>query len=114
MYYYTLYFYTVSTSLLHIITFAIITHYYHSLLRIITSLLHHYYIIFTSFLQHFYMIVTSLLHSLFLHHYYCIYHNLGSIITHFYLFQSPELADEHLLMFLAYHILGALQGPANI
>ena len=36
---YILYYIIVSTSLLHIITFAITTHYYNSLLRIVTSLI---------------------------------------------------------------------------
>ena len=64
--------------LLHIITYAIITYYYNFIityyyiyLRIITLLLHYHYIIITLLLHHYYEIIT------------------GSIITHFYIFQSP-------------------------
>ena len=96
-------------------------HYYNSLLlSIITSLLHHYYINITWLLHYYYMIVTLFLHLVLWHYYYkreiimitwlrvmqraslCYYITItysyiiitqGSIITHYYLYQSPELAD---------------------
>ena len=93
--------------LLPIITLALITYYYKVIITycyiITTSLLHHYYIIITSLLpreNHVIMIpLLRIMQRVGLH--YCIiitFHYViitpGFIITHYYLFQSPELADE--------------------
>ena len=74
-----------------------------ALLRIITSLLYDYYMNITWLLQmgnHVIMIplcrvmqrVSIYYYTIFLYYYVII--TPGSIITHYYLFQSPELADE--------------------
>ena len=71
---------------------------------IIKSLLHHYYIIIISLLQmenHVIMIpLFCIMQSVGLHYciitsitYYYVIITQGSIVTHYYLFQSPELAD---------------------
>ena len=95
--------------LLRIITSSLLHHYY----VIITSLLRHYYVIITSLLRHYHVVITSLLRMgkswhnyyiitryaksqlLILRHYYALsrLYYTRPIFTHYYMFQSPKLAD---------------------
>ena len=103
-------YYIVFTLLLHhyiIITSIIITCYYNNIIMyyyiIITLLLHHCYVIIISLLQNGnHVIMIASLHVMqmgCLHYYVIITHyyvitTQTSVITHYYPFQSPELADE--------------------
>ena len=89
------YIHTVNTSLLHIITFAVITHYCISLLCINSSLLHHYYIIITSLLYHFYIVITWLLLHYYIHYHYIIINNYYIIIMHYYVSYYYVLLQNH-------------------